>query len=194
VAVCWLFSQDARLAASGGSVEPARVRVALARARATPHAAGHVTPRPARRPPATPHHTPQARPDNNSVIAFNDNSSAIRGFKVKPMLPLNPGGPSALGPQQRDWDLLLTAETHNFPCAVAPYPGARGACVCGGGGGAACGCSCPRAGLLSACVCCACCVLCGCVLWIVAAAVPSRVYLGGWMRPLLPLGAVAAAA
>jgi hypothetical protein len=26
-------------------------------------------------------------------------------------------------PKGRDWDLLLTAETHNFPCAVAPYPG-----------------------------------------------------------------------
>lgn len=66
-----------------------------------------------------------ARPDNNSVVAFKDNSSAIRGFKVRPLLPLNPGGPSALGPQGRDWDLLLTAETHNFPCAVAPYPGAE---------------------------------------------------------------------
>jgi phosphoribosylformylglycinamidine synthase len=65
----------------------------------------------------------QVRPDNNSVVAFKDNSSAIRGFKVNPLLPLNPGGPSALAPQSRDWDLLLTAETHNFPCAVAPYPG-----------------------------------------------------------------------
>lgn len=27
--------------------------------------------------------------------------------------------------QARDWDVLLTAETHNFPCAVAPYPGAE---------------------------------------------------------------------
>lgn len=65
----------------------------------------------------------QAQPNNNSVVAFKDNSSAIRGFKVTPILPLNPGGPSALAPQARDWDLLLTAETHNFPCAVAPYPG-----------------------------------------------------------------------
>ena len=39
------------------------------------------------------------------------------------MLPLNCGSPSALAPQPRDWDVLLTAETHNFPCAVAPYPG-----------------------------------------------------------------------
>lgn len=60
----------------------------------------------------------------NSVVAFKDNSSAIRGFNVTPMLPLTPGAPSPLAPTPRDWDLLLTAETHNFPCAVAPYPGA----------------------------------------------------------------------
>jgi len=36
---------------------------------------------------------------------------------------MQPGNPSALAPQKRDWDLLLTAETHNFPCAVAPFPG-----------------------------------------------------------------------
>lgn len=41
-----------------------------------------------------------------------------------PPLPSQPGNPSALAPQPRDWDLLLTAETHNFPCAVAPFPGA----------------------------------------------------------------------
>jgi len=46
-----------------------------------------------------------------------------RGGQVKPMLPEKPGQPSPLLPQHRDWDLLLTAETHNFPCAVAPYPG-----------------------------------------------------------------------
>nr|QKY14978.1 phosphoribosylformylglycinamidine synthase (PURL) [Polytomella parva] len=62
---------------------------------------------------------------NNSVVAFKDNSSAIKGFKVSPLLPTQPGKPSELKPQARDWDLLLTAETHNFPCAVAPYPGAE---------------------------------------------------------------------
>ena len=61
----------------------------------------------------------------NSVIGFHDNSSAIRGGRVRPILPLAPGGPSALAPTPRDWDILLTAETHNFPCAVAPYPGAE---------------------------------------------------------------------
>ncbi|KAL6745568.1 CobB/CobQ-like glutamine amidotransferase domain-containing protein [Haematococcus lacustris] len=68
---------------------------------------------------------PWLRNPNNSVVAFKDNSSAIRGFQVQPMLPVSPGNPSPLAPQPRDWDLLLTAETHNFPCAVAPYPGAE---------------------------------------------------------------------
>ena len=59
----------------------------------------------------------------NSVVAFKDNSSAIRGFVVSPLLPSAPGKPGPLRPARVDYDLLLTAETHNFPCAVAPYPG-----------------------------------------------------------------------
>ncbi|KAJ7516913.1 hypothetical protein O6H91_21G004200 [Diphasiastrum complanatum] len=62
---------------------------------------------------------------NNSVIGFNDNSSAIQGFPVKPILPLTPGTVSPLEPSDRDFDILFTAETHNFPCAVAPFPGAE---------------------------------------------------------------------
>eukprot|EP00798_Chlamydomonas_sp_ICE-L_P025491 gene25491-11147_t len=68
---------------------------------------------------------PYEQNPNNSVVAFKDNSSAIRGFKCNPLLPAVPGNPSPLMPQARDWDLLLTAETHNFPCAVAPLPGAE---------------------------------------------------------------------
>jgi phosphoribosylformylglycinamidine synthase len=62
---------------------------------------------------------------HNSVIAFKDNSSAIRGYVNTPLRPTNPGGPSALEPRAVDLDLLLTAETHNFPSGVAPYPGAE---------------------------------------------------------------------
>ena len=62
---------------------------------------------------------------HNSVIAFKDNSSAIRGYVNTPLRPVNPGGPSALEPRAVDLDLLLTAETHNFPSGVAPYPGAE---------------------------------------------------------------------
>jgi len=62
---------------------------------------------------------------HNSVIAFKDNSSAIRGFVNTPLRPTRAGGPSPLAPRPVDLDLLLTAETHNFPSGVAPYPGAE---------------------------------------------------------------------
>lgn len=63
--------------------------------------------------------TPAALPADPAVPLISNR----RGGPVTPLLPVNPGGPSPLAPQQRDWDVLLTAETHNFPCAVAPYPG-----------------------------------------------------------------------
>jgi phosphoribosylformylglycinamidine synthase len=62
---------------------------------------------------------------HNSVIGFNDNSSAICGYEVDALWPSSPGGPSALEKTRRPLDILFTAETHNFPCAVAPYPGAE---------------------------------------------------------------------
>ena len=62
---------------------------------------------------------------HNSVIAFKDNSSAIRGYKNTPLRPAEPGGPTKLETREVDLDLLLTAETHNFPSGVAPYPGAE---------------------------------------------------------------------
>jgi len=68
--------------------------------------------------------TYEANP-NNSVVAFKDNSSTIRGFTTRALPPVKPGGPSPVDVRSIDLDLLLTAETHNFPCAVAPYPGAE---------------------------------------------------------------------
>ncbi|CAN6802082.1 unnamed protein product [Brassica oleracea] len=62
---------------------------------------------------------------NNSVIGFKDNSSAIRGFMVNQLRPVLPGSTCLLDLSARDLDILFTAETHNFPCAVAPYPGAE---------------------------------------------------------------------
>ncbi|KAI5060813.1 hypothetical protein GOP47_0025233 [Adiantum capillus-veneris] len=41
---------------------------------------------------------------NSSVIGFNDNSSAIRGFLVDVLRPKNPGSPSALLTFSRDFD------------------------------------------------------------------------------------------
>ena len=68
--------------------------------------------------------TLDARPDN-SVVAFADNSSAIRGFTVKTLTPTAPGAPSRLDTETRTRHCLLTAETHNFPTGIAPYPGAE---------------------------------------------------------------------
>jgi phosphoribosylformylglycinamidine synthase len=66
----------------------------------------------------------QARPAN-SVIAFKDNSSAIRGFSIRTLLPEEPGHPTPLRERAADYQILFTAETHNFPSGVAPFPGAE---------------------------------------------------------------------
>nr|CAD1818219.1 unnamed protein product [Ananas comosus var. bracteatus] len=62
---------------------------------------------------------------NNSVIGFKDNSSAIKGYQVNQLRPAFPGSTCPLDMIIRELDILFTAETHNFPCAVAPYPGAE---------------------------------------------------------------------
>ncbi|MCZ6632294.1 MAG: AIR synthase-related protein, partial [bacterium] len=68
--------------------------------------------------------TLQANP-NNSTIAFKDNSSAIRGYPIQTILPQKPGEPGPFVFSDRDYDILFTAETHNFPSGVAPFPGAE---------------------------------------------------------------------
>eukprot|EP00903_Cladosiphon_okamuranus_P019183 g17645.t1 len=62
---------------------------------------------------------------NNSIIAFHDNSSAIKGPLCPVALPSAPGKPSALKSGERILHPILTAETHNFPSGVAPFPGAE---------------------------------------------------------------------
>ena len=61
----------------------------------------------------------------NSVIAFNDNSSSIKGYKVDTINPASPNGPSPFKRTSVTYDLIFTAETHNFPSGVAPLPGAE---------------------------------------------------------------------
>jgi len=62
---------------------------------------------------------------NNSVIAFRDNSSAIRGYRIQTILPETPGGPTRFVAADAEYDVIFTAETHNFPSGVAPFPGAE---------------------------------------------------------------------
>jgi len=60
-----------------------------------------------------------------SVIAFKDNSSAVVGHRISTLLPDEPGTPCRFSPQEVVYNVLLTAETHNFPTGVAPFPGAE---------------------------------------------------------------------
>ena len=62
---------------------------------------------------------------SNSLIAFEDNSSTIRGFPIRTLMPRQVGAPSPLMEVQEEYDVLFTAETHNFPSGVAPFPGAE---------------------------------------------------------------------
>ncbi|WP_319587470.1 phosphoribosylformylglycinamidine synthase [uncultured Desulfobulbus sp.] len=60
-----------------------------------------------------------------SKVAFKDNSSVIEGHTLTTLLPEQPGAPSALRETTVCYHPLLTAETHNFPTGVAPFPGAE---------------------------------------------------------------------
>jgi phosphoribosylformylglycinamidine synthase len=62
---------------------------------------------------------------NNSVIAFKDNSSAIRGYEIETIVPENPGTVSGFRKSRLAYHIIFTAETHNFPSGVAPFPGAE---------------------------------------------------------------------
>ncbi len=62
---------------------------------------------------------------SNSVIAFRDNSSAIRGHAIETLIAGDPRRASPFVRRAADYDLLFTAETHNFPSGVAPFPGAE---------------------------------------------------------------------
>ena len=61
---------------------------------------------------------------NNSLIAFCDDSSALRGKKVSTLVPRYAHKTSEYVPIHRILHPTLTAETHNFPTGIAPYPGA----------------------------------------------------------------------
>jgi phosphoribosylformylglycinamidine synthase len=68
--------------------------------------------------------TLEANP-TNSIIAFKDNSSGIRGRDIYTIVPDNPGKPSAFAMRRLPYHIIFTAETHNFPTGVAPFPGAE---------------------------------------------------------------------
>eukprot|EP00457_Paulinella_chromatophora_P000873 gb/GEZN01000874.1/.p1 GENE.gb/GEZN01000874.1/~~gb/GEZN01000874.1/.p1 ORF type:complete len:1167 (-),score=215.32 gb/GEZN01000874.1/:30-3530(-) len=57
---------------------------------------------------------------SNSLIAFCDNSSAIKGFPTKVLIPR----PQMYELTPVNYHITYTAETHNFPTGVCPFPGA----------------------------------------------------------------------
>lgn len=64
--------------------------------------------------------------EKDSLVAFRDNSSVIRGFNgVKTLIPKNPGSVSDFWMKSLIYHHLFTAETHNFPSGIAPFPGAE---------------------------------------------------------------------
>ncbi|UMM23407.1 hypothetical protein L5515_004141 [Caenorhabditis briggsae] len=63
--------------------------------------------------------------NENSLIAFNDNSSSIRGFeRVWRLRPSDPTTVSLMNAICSSSHLIYSAETHNFPTAVCPFQGA----------------------------------------------------------------------
>lgn len=68
----------------------------------------------------------QTTSNQNNVIKFEDNSSAIKGFNDLTLLkPKNSTCHSIVRPVDgQNRHIIFTAETHNFPTGVAPFPGA----------------------------------------------------------------------
>ncbi|XP_056013260.1 phosphoribosylformylglycinamidine synthase-like isoform X2 [Ostrea edulis] len=67
----------------------------------------------------------QKQSNPNNVIKFSDNSSAIKGYETTVLVPSDTTVPSAMSEMENvKRHIIFTAETHNFPTGVAPFPGA----------------------------------------------------------------------
>lgn len=63
--------------------------------------------------------------ENCSLVAFKDNAGVIKGFGTRLILPITPGKPSEMRIMEKVVHITCTAETHNHPTFVAPFPGAQ---------------------------------------------------------------------
>lgn len=61
---------------------------------------------------------------DNSVIAFHDNGSAIRGRPIRILIPNRPGFPSPARMAELLYHYVLSCETHNHPCLFEAENGA----------------------------------------------------------------------
>jgi len=62
---------------------------------------------------------------SNSIIAFKENSTVMRGYDCWIIVPEQPGKPAPFKKRKVQYHIIFTAETHNFPTGVAPFPGAE---------------------------------------------------------------------
>ena len=62
---------------------------------------------------------------DSSLIAFRDNAGAVKGFATKIISPSRSGKSSEMMLSARIIHPTCTAETHNHPTFVAPFPGAQ---------------------------------------------------------------------
>lgn len=63
-----------------------------------------------------------ARNPKGTVVAYEDNSSVIEGFKVKRFFPNVASREYRY--HEEDTHILMKVETHNHPTAISPFPGA----------------------------------------------------------------------
>ncbi|MFA5022593.1 MAG: phosphoribosylformylglycinamidine synthase [Patescibacteria group bacterium] len=61
--------------------------------------------------------------DKDVMIAFHDNASAVRGYKVPILIAEKPGYPSRMIVVYVHLDGTISAETHNYPTFQSPFPG-----------------------------------------------------------------------
>lgn len=62
---------------------------------------------------------------SNSLVAFHDNAGVMRGTDVPMFVSGEPGWPSSLVVLPALQHITATAETHNHPTLIAPFPGAE---------------------------------------------------------------------
>ena len=62
--------------------------------------------------------------NTGSIIAFKDNSSVIEGYDINYLYPEPNTNLHNYKSKNCIFDILLTAETHNFPTGIAPFEGA----------------------------------------------------------------------
>ena len=60
----------------------------------------------------------------NSCVAFSDNSSVINGYYVNTLVQKEMDKESEMRMINTKYDIVYTAETHNYPTGISPFAGA----------------------------------------------------------------------